>query len=103
MIEGVILSLSVVCPPAKPASVQQQQPLSDRGQSVVDSLPCAGLSLVSSDQIPASDWLRRSMVTDAGQAGQAGATDPHCKGQAVWPEPGPARAHSAQREQLTAA
>ncbi len=44
------------------------------------------------------------MVTDAGQAGQqAGATDPHCKGQAVWPEPGPGRGHSAQSEQLTAA
>ena len=38
------------------------------------------------------------MVTDAGQAGQqAGATDPHCKGQAEPPGPGRAR----DSEQLT--
>lgn len=51
MIEAVILSLSVLQP--SPASVQQQQPLSDRGWAW-----CPGLSLVSSDQIPASDWPR---------------------------------------------
>ena len=38
----------------------------------------------------------RPMVTDAGQ-GQAGATDPHCKGQAEPPGPGRAR----DSEQLT--
>lgn len=75
MIEAVILSLSVLQP--SPASVQQQQPLSDRGWAWSP----ASAGRTASPLTLASDWsaLTRSrpligpggaMVTDAGQAGQ---------------------------------